>query len=210
MKRPIFERIIDLLKKIPIDLGQGSMRKKNKGKLIALDLIKNGKNKKALDVGCREGTQSMLLEKKGYEVVSIDIEKNYKKCSIVDANKKLPFKNDSFDLIWCSEVIEHLNNPQKVVKEFNRVIKPGGEIILTTPNSYFWLFRIASIFGLTPKKIQRKDHKHFFSKKDMDKLFPKADISGFFPYCILKFKIKRLVGLLSPTFVVYVKNQSSA
>ncbi len=199
-------KILDILKKLPIDLGQGNLRKTTKGKMIALNLIKDGKGKTALDVGCREGIQSKLLEKKGYRVISIDIEKDYDKCRIVDVNKKLPFKNKSFDLIWCSEVIEHLDNPEKSVREFKRILKKNGDLILTTPNSYCLIFRIMYLFGLSPKKMQRNDHKHFFRISDIKKAVSNSKIYGFFPYFILKFKISRLVGLLSPTFVIhYVK-----
>lgn len=215
--------ILNLLKNFPVDLGQGSMRYKTKGKLIAFDFIssvdtnenrsentsentsENNKAKKALDVGCREGHQTELLEKKGYEVTSIDIEKAYDKCTIADANKKLPFKNSSFDVIWCSEVIEHLDNPDFSAGELRRVLKPGGIMVLTTPNSYFWLMKLVYLFGLSPQKLQRADHKHFFNEKNIRKVFPDAEIYGFFPYFLLKMKIKRLVGFLSPTFVICEK-----
>ena len=197
--------ILRLLKKIPIDLGQGNLRTTTKGKQIALELVKKGNGKFALDVGCREGTQSEWLKKNGYDVVSIDIEKDYEHCRIVDVNNKLPFENESFDLIWCSEVIEHLDSPKKSVDEFMRVLKKDGELIMTTPNSYAMIFRFASLFGLTPKKLQRKDHKHFFNIRDMRNLVPNAKIFGFFPYFLIKMKINKCVGALSPTFVVYFK-----
>jgi 2-polyprenyl-3-methyl-5-hydroxy-6-metoxy-1,4-benzoquinol methylase len=197
--------ILNLLKKLPLDFGQGHLRKTTKGKLIAPDLVKRGKGKSALDVGCREGIQSEWLKKKSYKVTSIDIDKSYRYCRIVDVNKKLPFKDSSFDLIWCSEVIEHLDNPKKTISEFIRVLKKNGRIILTTPNSYALIFRLLYLFGLSPKKLQRKDHKHFFDIKDIRDLLPSAEIYGFFPYMVIKRKIKNFAGLLSPTFVVYYK-----
>jgi len=204
--------LLSILKKIPIDLGQGNLRKTTKGKLIALSLIPKAEKRKesitALDIGCREGYQTEFLKAKGYRVTSIDIEKSIPECIVMDANKKLKFKDDSFDLIWCSEVIEHLDNPKFSVGEFRRVLKPNGKMILTTPNSYCWVFRLLHLFGLPPAKLQRKDHKHFFNIEDMKDLFPNGKIYGFFPYCIIKFKIKRLVGFLSPTFVVVDKKST--
>ena len=195
--------ILELLKKIPIDLGQGNLRKTTKGKVIAKELVTNGKNKTALDIGCREGFQSKWLEKKGYEVTSIDIKKVYEKCMVINVDKGFPFKNNSFDLIWCSEVIEHLDDVKKSIIEFKRVLKQNGKMILTTPNSYFWLMWFFYSLGFTPKKLQNKGHKHFFNEKRIKGLFPNAKIYGFFPYFIIKFKIKRLIGLLSPTFIIY-------
>jgi len=191
-----------ILKKVPIDLGQGHLRKDTKGKIIAFSWVQESKGKKALDVGCREGYQSKLLEERGYKVTSIDIEKKYEKCRIVDVNKKLPFKDNYFDLIWCSEVIEHLKDPVKSVEEFRRIVKPSGVMIMTTPNSYCFLFRFLSLLGLTPEKIQNKDHKHFFNIQDINKIFSNPEIVGFFPYFLIKLKIKSHVSSLSPTFVI--------
>ncbi|OGH58663.1 MAG: hypothetical protein A2725_03120 [Candidatus Magasanikbacteria bacterium RIFCSPHIGHO2_01_FULL_33_34] len=204
--------LINLLKKIPLDLGQGNLRTTTKGKLIALNLISDGHNKTAIDIGCREGAQSKWLENKGYTVTSVDIEKVYEKCIIVDVNKPLPYQTESFDLIWCSEVIEHLDNPEFTTNEFRRILKPSGSMILTTPNSYFWLQILMSMFGLTPQKVQRDDHKFFFDIHDIKKLFPKAKLFGFFPYFILKFTITSLpfIGFLSPTFVIHeIKEQNN-
>jgi len=192
--------IINILRKLPIDLGQREMRGKTMGKQIAIDIVKNGKNKLALDVGCREGDQSELLKKKGYKVKSIDIERKYKHCAIVDVNKKLPFDKNSFDLIWSSEVIEHLDNPDRTIQEFRRILKPGGEMILTTPNSYSLVF----LFGLLAKKLQRKDHKQYFDISQIRFIFPNAKVYGYFPYFgKLRYKIRKLVGLLSPTFIIH-------
>ena len=167
-----------------------------------MNLVGSGKNKKALDAGCREGKQTRALERKGYKVTSIDISKEYEKCRIVDLNKKLPFKDNSFDLIWCSEVIEHLKSPEFTVNEFRRVLRKGGKMVLTTPNSYCWIFKFLYLFGLTPKQLQREDHTYFFNEKQIRRLFPKARVYGFFPYFLIKKKIAKSVGLLSPTFVI--------
>ncbi|MBU0959190.1 MAG: class I SAM-dependent methyltransferase, partial [Nanoarchaeota archaeon] len=97
---------LNFLKKIPIDVGQANMRDTTMGKRIGFESIPFGEGKEALDVGCREGTWSERLKKKGYKVTSIDVEPHYKPAKVVDANKKLPYKKDSFDVIWSSEVIE--------------------------------------------------------------------------------------------------------
>lgn len=197
---------INLLKKLPIDLGQGNinkgLRSRTQGKVIAESLVKEGSDKTALDVGCREGIQTKWLESKGYEVTSIDIEKVYDKCQIVDVNKGLPFQKNSFDLIWSSELIEHLENPKESIKEFKRVLKPNGKIILTTPNSDFWLYKVFKILGKSPKDLQNPDHKHFFSERNIKELFPNSKVYGYFPYNFKKFTIKKNINFLSPTFVI--------
>lgn len=196
--------IIKILKKLPIDFNQYEMREKTKGKLIAFDLVGNGLGKRALDIGCRDGYWSEKLKSKGYEIVSADIISDYQGWQFVDANKTLPFPDDHFDLIWSSEVIEHLNNPDFSIKEMVRILKPSGRLIITTPNSNFWFFRLFKIFAPI-ENLQSEHHKQFFSIDGIKKLLPNTKIFGFFPYFILKFKISnsKLVDWLSPVFVVH-------
>ena len=46
---------------------------------------------------------------------------------------ELPFQDKSFDIVVCCEVIEHVQNPEKLIGEAHRVLKPSGKFILTTP-----------------------------------------------------------------------------
>jgi ubiquinone/menaquinone biosynthesis C-methylase UbiE len=48
----------------------------------------------------------------------------------------LPLASESFDLVTCNMVVEHLAEPEKVFKEFHRVLRPGGKVIIHTPNAY--------------------------------------------------------------------------
>lgn len=207
--------IIKLLAKAPVDLGQGTFKHKTKAKLIAFSYVPKCASKcAALDLGCGDGYWSEKLKAKGYKTISADqereypnVDSDYRYDSMVptDLEKELPFPNNSFDLVWCSEVIEHLEKYRLAIAEIRRVLKPDGMYILTTPNSYFWLYYFLKLFGLSHKDWQNEGHKNFFHINDIKKLFPSAKIYGYFPYIILKFKIKRLIGLLSPSFVVIGK-----
>jgi len=55
-------------------------------------------------------------------------------CHRVDMNEEMPFEPDSFDAIVSVEGVEHLENPFLFVRECNRVLKPGGRLLVTTPN----------------------------------------------------------------------------
>jgi SAM-dependent methyltransferase len=197
-------KLIDLAKRVPLDLGQGNLRFVTEGKLIAQALVPaaTADRSTALDVGCREGAQTRWLEQRGYTVTSIDVEKVYPRAEIVDADKELPYPDASFDTVWCSEVIEHLDDPAFSLSELRRVLKPGGTLVLTTPNSYAWFYRLASATGLPPAKLQHAGHKQFFDEADIQRLFPRARIYGYFPYALVKRRIRRGLGWLTPTFVV--------
>src|SRR6267143_1760416 len=137
----LIRQVVALLKKIPLDFGQYELRHTTKGKLILLGLLDDGGGKKALDLGCREQFWTQKLKAKGYEVVSVDLDPQHPSVLRVDANDPLPFPDEVFDLVWCTEVIEHVVDPAFTLGEINRVLKPGGRLLLSTPNSAFWAFR---------------------------------------------------------------------
>ena len=69
----------------------------------------------------------------------------------VDASREaLPFDPGSFDLVLCSEVIEHLYDPDFAIDEFKRVLRPNGRIIITTPNLAAWYNRLLLLVGMQP------------------------------------------------------------
>jgi ubiquinone/menaquinone biosynthesis C-methylase UbiE len=62
----------------------------------------------------------------------------------------MPFDSDSFDLIFCEYVVEHLEDPTGAFHEMQRVLKPGGRILLLTPNMYSYKVLAAA---LTPHRF---------------------------------------------------------
>jgi len=95
-------------------------------------------SEKILDVGCGWGRELRRLG----DAVGVDIclaflrtARNYVKNDVILTNADyLPFKNDSFNFVVMSEVIEHLANPTKVLIEIKRVLKPKGRLLVQTPN----------------------------------------------------------------------------
>lgn len=100
-------------------------------------ILKNEPPGRLLDAGAGGGDLSLAFKKAGFDVVACDIvPKRLKKLTIgkADLNRKLPFSDSSFNYITCVEVLEHLKNPYFTVKEFYRILKSGGLLIITTPN----------------------------------------------------------------------------
>lgn len=195
---------IQLAKRVPLDLGQGNLRTTTKGKLIARELVPAARpGAVALDLGCREGDQTRWLEQRGYRVTSVDVDKLFDAAQIVDANNPLPFPDRSFDLVWCSEVIEHLREPAFSIAEMRRVLKPKGVLVVTTPNSFAWFYRVLAALGHHPAKLQHPGHLHFFDLHTIRSLFPTARLYGYFPYAVIKPRITAGLSLLTPTFVIH-------
>lgn len=130
---------------------------------VVYKILFNGtplKGKKFLDVGCGLGFFASKAGKLGADVYGIDIgerlinisRKRYPKGKFsVASAARLPFKDNSFDLILCTEVIEHVNNQNKALSEIFRVLKKGGYLVLTTPNKIFKpLYTFLCSIGLRP------------------------------------------------------------
>ncbi|MCC6536721.1 MAG: class I SAM-dependent methyltransferase [Bryobacterales bacterium] len=83
---------------------------------------------------------------------------------------RLPFPDASFDLIISRSVVEHLLNPQVVFNEFSRVLRPGGKVVLITPNKYDYVSIIAA---LTPYSWHRAICSRVFNVPE-DDVFPTA------------------------------------
>jgi ubiquinone/menaquinone biosynthesis C-methylase UbiE len=58
---------------------------------------------------------------------------DYSGIDVVSDIEYLPFKTHAFDVVLCTEVLEHIPNPLHALKEFSRVLRPGGILILTAP-----------------------------------------------------------------------------
>lgn len=102
--------------------------------------------KLALDAGVGTGRNARILLKNGYLVVGIDLSKKMMKQAgkklksknlklmEMDLNKKLWFKDKTFDLIICMRVIKYVKNWKATLREFNRVLKPNGKLIVEFAN----------------------------------------------------------------------------
>jgi len=121
---------------------------------IAKLLSKEDKNKKVLDLGAGYGALSFILKKQFKNITAADLHpENFKlkeiKCVKTDINKKFPFKNDSFDVVCCAEVVEHIKTPWQLIDECFRILKKDGILILSTPNNENWYSRLQFLFSGT-------------------------------------------------------------
>ncbi len=102
-------------------------------------LISKTLNSKIVDIPCGSGAFIFRLKDNGYNnVLAIDIENimeiDHKDFMIGDMTKILPIEDNSIDVLVCIDGIEHINKQFDFVKEVNRILKDGGEFIISTPN----------------------------------------------------------------------------
>jgi len=144
-----------------------------------------------LDIGCGNGDVLVQLKRMniGNELIEMDADNSLllkaKKRGIITYNinldgKILPFSDNYFDCILLLDVIEHILDVRKLLKEIKRVLRKGGTLILSTPNVQFIYHIFRLILGYSPKtsfgnsKYFRSDfidggHVHYFTEKDLIK-----------------------------------------
>lgn len=95
------------------------------------------KDHKVLDMGCGSQPFRELVEAEGAHYLGCDIVQNEEKSvDVISSFESFAFSHNTFDVVICSEVLEHVINPQDAIKKLAHCVKPGGFIILTTPFSY--------------------------------------------------------------------------
>lgn len=89
------------------------------------------------DIGCGEQPWRQLIERRGGRYLGIDYNQNQQSSVNILANiEQLPLIESSFDMILCTEVVEHVLRPDLALSELCRTLKPNGILIITTPFAY--------------------------------------------------------------------------
>lgn len=148
---------------------------------IVLKLV--GTGEKILDIGSRDGIISRLMMKKGNSVYAADISesavelarKNGINALHVKAEAPMPFEDGFFSALFAGEVIEHVLDTDKFIAEARRLLKPGGTLIITTPNVASLGRRIVLLLGGNPyleNTLRDYDagHVRYFTKACLVKL----------------------------------------
>ncbi len=133
---------------------------------------------KILDAGCGEGHMLAVLHNKdsnyqlyGTDVVdcalkSAKIRCPYARLTKQDLTEKLSFKNEFFDVIICTEVLEHIFDYKKAIFEMKRVLKKGGLLIITFPNDFTFSIGRLMLLKWPPRT---PDHVNSFTPEKMAK-----------------------------------------
>ncbi len=124
------------------------------------DLIKRHlrPGQRLLDAGCGRYLKYCKEFSSSARVVGIDLEsvlETDNRCDPFGVRgdlSRLPFPSNHFDMVISRSVVEHLEHPMLVFREFCRVLRPGGKIIIVTPNKYDYVSVIAA---LTPYELHR-------------------------------------------------------
>jgi SAM-dependent methyltransferase len=101
--------------------------KKITREFLRKEVKKEATSELTLDIGCGDSPYSNFFPNK----IGIDVVK-YPKVDVVADAHYLPFKNESFSCVLCTEVLEHLRDSRLAISEMNRVLKKDSKLILST------------------------------------------------------------------------------
>ncbi len=173
---------------------------------------KFGSHARVLDVGCGGGFLSNLLASSGFHVTGIDlssasleIAKQFDKTGtanylFADATN-LPFPDASFDVVCALDLLEHVENPEAVIKEASRVLKKEGLFFFHTFNRNLisWLIAIKGVEWTVPNTPERNHILRLFIKPEELRSFCESsqisveEIRGLKPKLSLPILLKMLV-----------------
>src|SRR6058998_150856 len=113
-----------------------------------------GPGRHVLDLGCRDGALTQAYVD-GNEVVGVDADREAlaeaAKLGIetrwADLDQPLELPDNSFDVVVAGELLEHLRDPQRLVAEVRRVLRPGGTFVASVPNAYRLKNRLRFLLG---------------------------------------------------------------
>ncbi len=174
-----------------------------KGQKKRLDLIEKEvdlKGKKVLDVGCGTGSYGLGFLKRGADYFGIDIDaEKIKKARKninsgifkVSSSENIPFPDESFDLIFLNEVLEHVENDEETIIECLRVLKNKGRIVVFAPNRFFpfethgvylgrkYVFGNIPLINYLPLRVRNFfcPHVRIYTPSRLKEIFPEKEVS---------------------------------
>lgn len=156
---------------------------------IILDLVNKINPEIILDVGCGGGIFVRELKEK-FKIfgcdISIDLllnipKDNLKNNFLASRAENLPFKDETINLVICSELLEHTKELELSLEEISRVLKKNGHLIITVPNLYCY-DSLEGKFGIITKIINFINvFRRFFKKEEIYKYGYNTHINKFTP-----------------------------
>jgi SAM-dependent methyltransferase len=139
---------------------------------------------RALDVGCGAGEFTAALAAAGAHATGVEVAEAALKRArdrhpgldfrLVEFDGPLPFEDGSFELLWASEVIEHVSDTARWLSELRRVLVPRGRLLVTTPSHGRLLVALG---GVERFSEPLGDHLHLYTRRSLAQLLDEFGFS---------------------------------
>jgi SAM-dependent methyltransferase len=133
-----------------------------------------------LDVGCGDASFTRHLARYSSEVTGLhrvaaqaaQNQRLYPEITFLphDMSDPVPFVDGTFDIIWCSGVLEHLTNPGFAMREMYRTLAPGGKLLVTVPYNSWLKDLMCTLFKWDQNFTTAESHLHYFTKNSLEKI----------------------------------------
>jgi 2-polyprenyl-3-methyl-5-hydroxy-6-metoxy-1,4-benzoquinol methylase len=166
-------------------------------RLKLLPLLALSKGKKFLDIGCHLGSMVEASRRNGCEAYGLEVdsgvisiaEKLFPKCKFFNETlEELALRNIQFDVIHCTEVIEHIPNLNSFMESLSLICKQDAVMLFSTPDSGH--FRVNRKNLLEWKELRPVSHVCIFNRKNITAFFVKFGFSPIFFYPSLQSNLK--------------------
>lgn len=154
-----------------------------------LELAGDRHDTRVLDVGCARGYLGRRIREQGNYVAGVEIsplaaqeaQKVLDKVYTFDIEREWPpeLRGEKFDLVILAEILEHVFDPVEVLGYVQSVLRPEGEVIITTPNLLLWTNRFRFLFGrfrYTEEGTFDFGHIRFFTYLYLQEVLQKAGL----------------------------------
>ncbi len=175
----------DLWERLPEDLAASDLEVRRRFLLAEVHV-----GDRALDLGCGAGSFTAALAQAGATAVGVEVAEAALRRArmrnpsldfrLAPIDGPLPLADNSFDVVWASEVIEHVADTARWLSEVRRVLVPGGRLLLTTPSHGRLPIAIG---GLERFAEPLGDHLHLYTRRSLESVlgefgFAEIDIRG--------------------------------
>ncbi len=132
---------------------------------------------RVLDLGCSGGRLSERIRQQGHKVVGVDsveiagVRDRVDDFFVGDLEDGIPeAAGGDYDVVIAADVIEHVRNPERLLRQMTEVLSPNGQIVISTPNFGHWYARgrvAVGAFDYDRRGIFDETHLRFFSRKGL-------------------------------------------
>ncbi len=154
---------------------------------VILSRLNDGAGKRLLDVGAAQGDLAGMLTQRGYAVVALEGDANLaamaegkcKQVILADLDGPLPHFTEKFDVVVCADILEHLKNPARVLRQLTACVVPNGTVIISVPNiAHLWvrLQLMLGRFKYMDRGILDRTHLRFFTLSSFLEFLKEADL----------------------------------